>query len=209
MLDKGWAHNLRFGGGLVFQRQRQHNLSKDLPTWFLLPNNILVLGPEWNYSVLENQPYVVFAKQGRVIYPYSEWQLKFNGAYRFRQHVGLGAVLRYQQGYPYVLTGVTERENAVFPFTGFFLVEPVGKRRLDNIFTLDLRVVKEFSVKAYGAVELILEVFNLTNSNPVLLRRGVLGRVHKDSTFEPNPQVGLIRQVLSPRLIRIGFRYNF
>jgi len=205
MLEKGWAHNLRFSGGLILQRQLQHNLAEDLPTWFHLPNNILVLGPEFNYSVLEDQPYAVSSKLQA---PYSEWQFKFNGAYRFPWDLSLGAVLRYQQGYPYVLSGRRSQVN-VFPFTNTFLVEPYGKRRLDNIFTLDLRLDKEFSLKEYGKFNLILEVFNVTNSNPVLERYTALGDISEDLTYEPDPQLGRILQVLSPRILRLGVRYSF
>jgi len=93
----------------------------------------------------------------------------------------------------------------------FFFVEPFGKRRHGNIFTLDLRLDKEFHLKDYGRADLTLEIFNVTNANTVIARDNFLGFYSfQDSAFEdPSPDLNKILQFLSPRVFRLGFRYSF
>ncbi len=79
------------GGGLVLQQQKAHNLSKDFPPWFFFPRSFFALDPQWNYGVLENEPYGAGT-------PYTEWQLKLSGAYLLPWDFSLGAFMRYEQG---------------------------------------------------------------------------------------------------------------
>jgi len=199
MLEKAMANNFMLSGGVVFQRQRGHNYSEDFPPFlFLHPTgSVSFVIPGINYGVLENHPYFVFSKG---LFLYSGWQLKFGGAYRFPLDIGVGAFLRYQQGYPYVLL-------ALVPFFTSF-VEPVGERRHDNVFTLDLKLNKEFRLQNYGSIDLILEILNVTNANTVIARNGFLG-VFADDAFQPNQDLGTILQFQPPRVLRLGVRYTF
>ncbi len=81
-------------------------------------------------------------------------------------------------------------------------------QKSDNIFTLDLKVDKEFRLGDYGRFDLILEIFNLTNSNPVIRRATFLGGI-VDGVYVPNPNLNRIQQFLSPRVLRLGLRYSF
>lgn len=70
--------------------------------------------------------------------------------------------------------------------------------RFDDIRILDLRVEKEFSFKDFGFT-LGADVFNATNEATVLQRQGRL-------------QIGTgdhVTEVVSPRIIRLGVKFNF
>jgi hypothetical protein len=83
---------------------------------------------------------------------------------------------------------------------GFFCyVEPWEKRRYDNLFTLDLKVDKEITLSDYGRLDLIVEIFNATNSNTVLRR----------VQFLEDPNLNGILEFLPPRVARLGLRYSF
>ena len=78
------------------------------------------------------------------VYPYAEWSFRLSGVYQLPAEFSVGAFARYQQGYPYVFIGQTT-DQSFSAFDGTFrtlLLEPVGDRRYDNIFTLDLNVQK-------------------------------------------------------------------
>lgn len=208
MLEKAMAQKFFFSGRLVLQRQRAHHLSKEFPPWHFFPLNYFFMDPQWNYSFRENKLYGFLAKgPGTSEFPAPEWQLKFGGSYRLPWRMGLGAFLRYQQGRPFTLNG-----NCIgcytFPFAVFFNVEPLGKRTLDNVFTLDLKVDKEIRLRSSRSLDLILEIMNATNSNPILQRGGGLGRV-ENFVYKPNPNLNRAFQYLSPRVLRLGLRYSF
>jgi hypothetical protein len=86
-----------------------------------------------------------------------------------------------------------------------FLVEPFGSRPMENKFTLDLRVEKGIEVGNYGRLAAIVDVFNITNSNPVIRRNTDI----VDGAFQPNAEFNQIQEVLASREVRFGLRYSF
>jgi hypothetical protein len=136
------------------------------------------------------------------VYPYSEWHLKLSGVYQFPWDMSVGAFMRYQQGYPYVLFGAVRDATlgaALGTSRHLILVEPFGSRRYDNMFNLDLQVEKGLDFGRYGSLTLAATVFNLTNTNTVVRRN------REVSTTSLNT----IGENISPRALRLGIRYNF
>jgi hypothetical protein len=80
-----------------------------------------------------------------------------------------------------------------------FFVEPFGSRRLDNKFTLDLRVEKGIKMGIYGRITATVDFFNVTNENAVLRRNQNLTA----SNFYQ------IQEVISPRTMRFGLRFSY
>jgi hypothetical protein len=121
--------------------------------------------------------------------------------YQFPAEIGVGAFARYQQGYPYVLIGQID-DDSFSAFDGAIrtvLLEPVGDRRYDNIFTLDLNVQKVFNFGTAGRLTLAADLFNVTNNNAVVQRQ----RLIESTVFNQ------IQENLSPRALRFGIRYSF
>ena len=109
--------------------------------------------------------------------------------------------MRYQQGFSQPLFAQVPAGNR-FNFYGegrLVLLEPLGSRRYDNIFTLDLNVQKVFELSDYGRFTFALDVFNVTNENTVIQRQ----RRTTTSSFNA------LQENLSPSAIRLGFKYSY
>ncbi|HMD82636.1 MAG TPA: hypothetical protein VKE92_15075, partial [Anaerolineales bacterium] len=141
------------------------------------------------------------------IYPFSEWTARVSGVYQLPWDMTAGAFMRYQQGQPRPLfTNVSDAAleggglNAFYGSgTHLILVAPMDTFRYENIFTLDLNLRKTFEIGAYGRLTGSIDVFNVTNSNMVILRQNLTSV----STFNS------ISENLSPRAVRFGLRYSF
>lgn len=192
VVRKRMSHNFQLNGSLTVQKQTGHyhggdSLARDAydPT---------------NLPFVQGHAYAYMGKGG--IYPYSEWNMKVSGVYQFPYDIQAAAYLRYQQGYPYIIYGNIP-DSTLQAFNGTssrrIMVEPVGSRRFDNKFILDLKFEKGFEIGHYGRLTGIVDLFNVTNSNTVLRRNAVIDT----STFNR------ILEVLSPRAARLGLRYSF
>jgi hypothetical protein len=204
---KRMSHNFMINTSLVLQRQKQKYSSLE-GTAQLVGDTTLSGNPyPWNPGIaafLNNQPYAYgptsSGKSGT--YPYSEWQLKVSGVYQFPYDINVGAYVRYQQGYPYVVWGAMSDPNGVAfmqTSTDRILLEDFGSRRFDNMFSMDLQFEKAFKIQQYGKLTVSANIFNLFNANTVLRRS--LGAT--SSSFNN------IVENLSPRAVRLGVRYNF
>ena len=76
-------------------------------------------------------------------------------------------------------------------------VEPVNAQRAPNVGILDFRVDKSFTLKSFGRVTAMLDVFNATNSAAPTTFRITTVRYKE------------IIALLDPRVIRLGFRWDF
>lgn len=206
------SRNFLLNGSLTLQRQKAHYNGDDslaLQPFITFPGGTHAFDPT-NLPFLNDQTYAFSGRQG--IQPFSEWNLKMSGYYQFPREFGVGAFLRYQQGYLYVLSGAvidpTQQTFYNSPVHRFF-VERSGSRRLDNKFTLDLRVEKSFSAEEKGRLTVILDMFNVTNSNAALRRNGVIGTLQPNNTLKATTNFNQIQEVLSPRAIRFGIRYSY
>ena len=141
------------------------------------------------------------------IYPFSEWTMRVSGVYQLPWDMTVGAFMRYQQGQPRPLfTSVSDNALAGGGLNSFYgtsthliLVAPLDTLRYENIFTLDFNLRKTFEIGAYGRITGSVDVFNVTNSNMVILRQNNV----RSSTFN------IINENLSPRAVRFGLRYSF
>ncbi len=78
--------------------------------------------------------------------------------------------------------------------------EPRGLRRFDFRHNLDLRVEKQFPFGDGMKIGLILDVFNVTNTNRVTSFRSLKFDV---------PQFLQVSSIETPRILRIGLRFQF
>jgi hypothetical protein len=151
-----------------------------------------------NLPFLQDQPYAYAGLGGN---PFSEWSLKFSGVYLLPWDASVGTFIRYQQGYPLVLFAQIN-DNSLQAFYGVaahnILVEPIGSRRYDNIFTADFQIQKSFDF-VHGKITGIFTIFNLTNAHTVFNR----GRFITRSNFNQ-----VVAQ-LDERSYRFGLRYSF
>ncbi|HSE42519.1 MAG TPA: TonB-dependent receptor [Acidobacteriota bacterium] len=204
---KRMSNNFMLSGSLVLQRQSASYDGNDAANYIFNDGGITgqaFPGNPANVAQLDGEPYA-FAPLGSGksgVYPYSEWQVKFSGVYQFPWDISVGAFGRYQQGYPFVLwarTADAGLAGALGTTRSLVLVEPVGERRFENLFTLDLQFEKGFEFGNYGRLALSANLFNVFNTNTVIRRN----RQVETTTLNR------IDELISPRALRLGIRYSF
>jgi hypothetical protein len=127
----------------------------------------------------------------------SKWQFNFAGLYQFKGGINVAANLLGRQGYPNVFY---HRVNNPDAFTTFIRVKPfaVDEFRNPNIYTLDGRVEKEIHMGRSNLM-VLLEGFNLMNRSDTLQ---VQTRINTATANQ-------VREILSPRILRLGVRVTF
>ena len=122
------------------------------------------------------------------------WNYKVIGRYVMPWEIGLSGSWRFQSGQNY---GRTLGIN--FPGDGnrTFRVEPIDARRYPNVSILDFRLDKGFTFGRYGKLTGQFDVFNILNSGaPTTFRRTSANFLE-------------VTEILAPRVIRFGVRYDF
>jgi hypothetical protein len=121
--------------------------------------------------------------------------LKISGSYELPFGITVGAFLNYRSGY------VTQRYFSYSDLNqGRINVETqkYGSQRFPNLFIMDCRLSKSFSLGKIGTIEAIVDAFNVFNSVTTL-----------DWDAESWSGYHDIWQVLGPRILRIGFKWTF
>lgn len=135
----------------------------------------------------------------------SDWAFNLAGVYQIpvvEANFGMNFTMR--QGYPILyahgtrspLADATDRTKTV-------LVEDVGDSRLEDPYSLDLRLSKDFRFRGVG-LELALDAFNVTNERTILQRNATL--TSRDAVSAAHNR---ITELQSPRIFRAGFRLTF
>jgi len=130
-----------------------------------------------------------------------KYQLSANGAYQAKWGVTFAGSYLMRQGFsaPYFILSDTEGAgDTIAPEKNVLLVADVGKNRLPTIHTFDARVSKNLTLRRFN-VNLDLDIFNLFNSSRVLGRDYDLA----SSGFDQ------VREIVNPRIVRLGVRFGF
>ena len=203
-LQKRMSNNFLFNGSFTFQHQTGHYNGGD--SLAIQTERAVRFGATFPYDPT-NLPFVQdqmysYAGSGSNTHPFSEWTLKLSGVYLLPWNISTGAFIRYQQGYPMVLFG-NFFDNTLQAFNNstshIILVEPLGSRRYDNIFTVDFQIQKSFGFGEKGRISGILTVFNLTNTQTVTGRFNFVSAANFNDVFT----------TLDERSYRFGLRYSF
>jgi hypothetical protein len=123
------------------------------------------------------------------------WNYKLVGRYVFPHDIGVSGSYKLQSGFHFA------RELSVnLPNAGAEAIpaEPIDSNRAPNIGIFDIRVEKTFSIGRAGRIAGMLDIFNLTNSGAV-----TNARVRSGSRYRE------VISLLDPRIVRVGFRYEF
>lgn len=151
-------------------------------------------------------------------YNFSHWLVKFGGLYQLPFDSNVGLTVMGREGYVILesfdivdYTAPNPRYQSVTIYLNKF-----GRLQLPNMWKVDLRFEKLIKVPGgSGRIYLMADVFNLFNSSTVNRRyQRHLGTyyVYSDSslnTFVPDPNNYKFNQILNPRIVRFGVRYQF
>ena len=98
------------------------------------------------------------------IFMNSRWALKLTGMYQLPYDINVSGYWSFREGfvYPIRLRSSSRAYSAGYAYP---LVEGIGENHLDNLMMLDMRVEKVFSLPEIGRLSLIMDIFNVFNSN--------------------------------------------
>ena len=128
--------------------------------------------------------------------PNTNWQARLLGRYELPfAAIGVGANVRVQSGYPY-----TPVANIRLPIAGTVNVftDDIDNRHADTAAIVDLRVDKSVKVAKDVKIGVMLDVYNLTNSNAVTNFFLTSGATYNQ-----------IIAALNPRTLQVGLRVTF
>jgi Carboxypeptidase regulatory-like domain len=206
IFQKRMSNNFMLNSSLSLQDQKANYSGGD--SFFVTTGDGLtgvVMGdPSAVNTFYNDQPYAfVSTASGKSgVFPFAEWTFRASGVYQLPWELSVGAFARYQQGYPYVIFGtVTDTSLSGYYGTSTrrLLVEPIGERRYDNLFTMDVNVQKMFDINSAGRITVSAGLFNLFNANTVVQRnRSIVSDTFND-----------IQETISGRALRLGLQYSF
>ncbi|HKT78740.1 MAG TPA: TonB-dependent receptor [Vicinamibacterales bacterium] len=137
----------------------------------------------------------------------AKWQFNANGMYQAPYGIELAANVFGRQGYPFPIYRASVPLTAPGATSTLdtlnVLVAPIDTFRFDSVWDTDLRIAREFHVRA-GTESVNLrfaaDIFNLFNANTELVRNGNIGSSTSFNVLSKN---------LSPRILRLGLVVGF
>ncbi|HYU78236.1 MAG TPA: carboxypeptidase regulatory-like domain-containing protein [Vicinamibacterales bacterium] len=149
-----------------------------------------------------NDPNVTVFSRG-IIGNDSKVGFRMSGSYRLPGEVTLAGSVVSNTGYPYTSTYDVTRPLAAMQGVSLtrssqtvFLSER-GEERLQTVTMVDLRVSRRFRFAGHSFSPQ-LDLFNITNASTVVSVQNAVGGTYLDP-----------REILSPRIVRVGFSLDF
>jgi hypothetical protein len=141
----------------------------------------------------------------------AKWNANLTGAYIAPWDINLGASLSARQGYPRPFRSSV---SGLPGGTITVMLDPMGNKRFDNVYELDLRIAKDFRFMNRVGMTVSGDLFNAPNKRTVLQRETSILRNAAPSTANPtgvtsNPGGNRITEMQSPRIWRLGAKFNF
>jgi hypothetical protein len=135
------------------------------------------------------------------VYMNAKWMFKIGALYQLPWDINLSGTLIARQGYilPLIARDYDLEKEILSYAPPEVLIEKFGSNRLENMYLVNIRVEKLIDLKDKGRLYVSLDGFNLTNSGIALAKE----RDKNSDNF------GQTLQIMSPRLFRIGLRYEF
>ncbi|MDO8679780.1 MAG: carboxypeptidase regulatory-like domain-containing protein [Acidobacteriota bacterium] len=123
------------------------------------------------------------------------WNYKVIGRRTLPFDIGFSGSWKVQSG-----RGWGRSVSVPFPGDGTrtVRVEPITANRSEMVQILDVRLDKTLKFGKLGKLTAMLDAFNLTNAGTVTTFRNATGPTYKEVT-----------ELLDPRIVRFGFRYDF
>ncbi len=123
------------------------------------------------------------------------WNYKLVGRYVFPYDLGVSTSYKLQSGFNWARAISVPLPNAG---SEEILAEPVNSNRSQNVHILDFRFEKAVKLPRLGRVTGMVDIFNITNANPITNFRVVTG-----------PRFKEVISILDPRIVRFGVRWDF
>jgi len=208
IFTKRLSNKWMFNGSLTWQHQHQHSD----PTGRWNDNN------EWATNDRVYAPYMGGASGKINQFTYSRWLIKAGGLYQLPYDFNVsfmflareGWTVRERVGYvDYALPNTRSRS-----FTSY--LQQFGTERLNTFYRFDFRVEKVITLGDTGRIYLMADLFNVFNAKLENRRyQKDWGTIYRDSdidrtiTYSPSATAFTLNEILNPRLLRFGVRFQF
>jgi len=128
----------------------------------------------------------------------SRWSFKTSVLYQFPYDINASGYFSLREGFvqPIRVRSDYRAHNAG---RAYAFAEPLGSNHLPNTALFDLRIEKVIRLQEYGRLSLMMDIFNLLNSNTTLGKN----RNAWQSNF------GQVTEIVNPRIFRFGVRFQF
>jgi hypothetical protein len=131
----------------------------------------------------------------------AKWEANVSGVYVAPWDINIGASLSARQGYPAPLrdtvTGLRGGSLTV-------VLDPVGDKRFENVYELDMRVAKDFRFFNRVGMTISGDLFNVPNQRTILQRNSTV--LQNEASLSSGWR---ITELQTPRIWRLGARFNF
>jgi hypothetical protein len=149
-----------------------------------------------------NDPNVTLYPQG-IIGNDSKYAFRLSGSYHLPGDVTFAGSLISNTGYPYVSTFSVSRALAATAGVALtrasqtVLLSNRGDERFPSVTSLDLRLSRAFR---FGTRRIVpqVDLFNITNASPIVGLTSTVGNTYLAPA-----------EILAPRIIRVGFSFDF
>ena len=167
---------------------------------------------------LEGEPYAynIGGASGKLAQPaFSLWMAKIQGLYQLPLDINLSFVFNARQGW------ITPQQ---FTLADYRLPNPSSQTvqnlnllkfgnldRLPTFWNINLKVEKMLKVGDRGRIYLMADVFNPFNLDTLNRKRGIdIGTFYMhDGSYVATPRSGEPNEVINPRIVRFGVRFEF
>ncbi|HUM33859.1 MAG TPA: carboxypeptidase regulatory-like domain-containing protein [Candidatus Saccharicenans sp.] len=207
VINKRLAHKWFMNASVTLQDQRYHwNGSYTDPT---------------NKWVFDGRPYAMAgggASGKTAVNMYTRWMVKISAMYQLPLDFNVSVTFNAREGWriPHYFWIEDERlaDQGYLNYGNWVYTQEIVKDSLPTFYQINLRIEKMIKVANVGRLYFMADIFNLLNSDIVnRAYDAYIGDyyIHTDGTteFVPNPTNRLLNEILNPRIMRLGVRFQF
>jgi hypothetical protein len=210
IFNKRLSNKWMLNGSLTWQHQANHYKDEGVRD----PTNL------W---ALDGKPYAAFigGASGKLDqYIYSRWLIKAGGLYQLPYDFNVSFAFLAREGWPivqqfgfvdYTLQATQPRD---YSYTSY--IQPFGTERLNTFFRFDLRLEKVLTLGDTGRIYIMADMFNVFNSKLENRRNQktwgtyyYYGPGDPNNYFRRDADAYALNEILNPRVVRLGVRFQF
>jgi len=204
--NKRLSNKWMLNGSFTLQTQKRYRGTENISNWYET-NRWTLEGGLYASSLGESS-----GKINQLIF--SKWMIKAQGLYQLPYDINVSFTFNARQGHMNIEWFDLVDEDWVNPqaqSVSEIYTEEFGSFRLPTFYNLSFRLEKMLRLGDTGKIYLMADLFNVFNNN-------VMNRQHhrdigtlyvSDMTFSRNRQYFEPNEVLNPRVVRFGVRFQF
>ncbi|HOW84576.1 MAG TPA: carboxypeptidase regulatory-like domain-containing protein [Candidatus Aminicenantes bacterium] len=204
--------------------------NKRLSNKWMMDGSISYMDQKYHYGNGYQNPTNLWALDGKVYAPnvggasgkinqyiFSHWMLKLEGLYQLPMDFNVSFTFNARAGHliPHYINSFVNRQwtNPYGRSTSVYL-DTFGTEKLPNFYQLNFRVEKLIKLGDTGKIYLMADIFNVFNSSIINRRydrREGDYYINADSstTFSAYANNYRVNELLNPRIMRLGIRFQF